>query len=160
MLLLGRPVDWLGEAKLSRLGLVLLAAGVLGMPLSQTVDAGSGGSFDSARHSLNVPMCDGALSRVINPRERGFYMGMHQTYDGVSRIVAPLFFGWCFDRLGVRSPYFFSSAIILARIWIGYVHSTSAGDHAGGDRRKARVGLSIPVSATSPVESCGCSKTM
>src|ERR1043165_2472927 len=34
VLLLGRMVDWLGEAKLSRLGLVLLTAGVLGMPLS------------------------------------------------------------------------------------------------------------------------------
>src|SRR5207302_3834172 len=34
VLLLGRMVDWLGEAKLSRLGLVLLAAGVVGMPLS------------------------------------------------------------------------------------------------------------------------------
>src|SRR5258708_2249267 len=35
VLLLGRAVDWLGEANLSRLGLVLLAAGLLGLPLSQ-----------------------------------------------------------------------------------------------------------------------------
>ena len=35
VLLLGRMVDWLGEAKLSRLGLVLLAAGVVGMPLPE-----------------------------------------------------------------------------------------------------------------------------
>src|SRR6476661_2287548 len=32
VLLLGRMVDWLGETKLSRLGLSLLALGVLGMP--------------------------------------------------------------------------------------------------------------------------------
>jgi len=37
VLLLGRAVDWLGEANLSRLGLVLLAAGVLGMPLSSNL---------------------------------------------------------------------------------------------------------------------------
>ena len=37
VLLLGRMVDWLGEAKLSRLGLLLLAAGVLGMPLAQNL---------------------------------------------------------------------------------------------------------------------------
>src|SRR6185436_10691136 len=37
VLLLGRMVDWLGEAKLSRLGLVLLAAGVVGMPLSKNL---------------------------------------------------------------------------------------------------------------------------
>src|SRR5713101_1217454 len=37
VLLLGRAVDWLGEANLSRLGLVLLAVGVVGMPLSQNL---------------------------------------------------------------------------------------------------------------------------
>src|SRR5712692_3448678 len=37
VLLLGRAVDWRGEANLSRLGIVLLAAGVLGMPLSRSL---------------------------------------------------------------------------------------------------------------------------
>src|SRR4029079_6584556 len=37
VLLLGRMVDWLGESKLSRVGLALLAAGVLGMPLSHNL---------------------------------------------------------------------------------------------------------------------------
>ena len=47
-------------------------------------------------------------------------MGMQQTYGGVARIVAPLFFGWSFDSLGVSSPYFFSSAFILATIFLGF----------------------------------------
>ncbi len=37
VLLLGRAVDWLGEANLSRLGIALLATGVLGMPLSRNL---------------------------------------------------------------------------------------------------------------------------
>src|SRR6266571_5524463 len=37
VLLLGRAVDWLGEANLSRVGLVVLATGVLGMPLSRNL---------------------------------------------------------------------------------------------------------------------------
>ena len=37
VLLLGRMVDWLGEAKLSRVGLLLLGAGVVGMPLSRNL---------------------------------------------------------------------------------------------------------------------------
>jgi MFS family permease len=60
------------------------------------------------------------LSRVISPLERGLYMGMQQTYGGVARIIAPLFFGWSFDRLGVSSPYFFSSAFIVATIFLGF----------------------------------------
>src|SRR5438874_1876158 len=37
VLLLGRAVDWLGEANLSRIGILLLAAGVVGMPLSRNL---------------------------------------------------------------------------------------------------------------------------
>src|SRR6476646_2073779 len=119
VLLLGRMVDWLGEAKLSRLGLVLLAAGVVGMPL-----AGSLGTLALAvaliplGTAFTFPCVTALLSRVISPRERGLYMGMQQTYGGVARALAPLFFGWSFDKLGVSSPYLIASAFILATIFL------------------------------------------
>jgi MFS family permease len=121
VLLLGRAVDWLGEANLSRLGLVLLAAGVLGMPLSQNLwMLALAVALIPLGTAFTFPCVTALLSRVISQRERGLYMGMQQTYGGVARIIAPLFFGWCFDRLGVSSPYFFSSAIILATISLGF----------------------------------------
>lgn len=121
VLLLGRAVDWLGEAKLSRLGLVLLAAGVLGMPLAKNLAMlGVAVALIPLGTAFTFPCVTALLSRVIVPRERGLYMGMQQTYGGVARIVAPLFFGWSFDSLGVSSPYFFSSAIILATIFLGF----------------------------------------
>ena len=64
VLLLGRMVDWLGEAKLSRLGLVLLAAGVLGMPLARNLgmlaccsgtDSAGYSIYISLRHGTSVP---------------------------------------------------------------------------------------------------------
>src|SRR5882724_629196 len=121
VLLLGRMVDWLGEAKLSRLGLVLLAAGVLGMPLSQNLwMLAVAVALIPLGTAFTFPCVTALLSRVIAPRQRGLYMGMQQTYGGVARIVAPLFFGWSFDSLGVSSPYFFSSAFILATIFLGF----------------------------------------
>jgi MFS family permease len=121
VLLLGRMVDWLGEAKLSRLGLVLLAAGVLGMPLSQNLwMLAIAVALIPLGTAFTFPCVTALLSRVIAPRERGLYMGMQQTYGGVARIIAPLFFGWAFDSLGVSSPYFFSSAFILATIFLGF----------------------------------------
>jgi predicted MFS family arabinose efflux permease len=121
VLLLGRAVDWLGEANLSRLGLVLLAAGVLGMPLSQNLwMLALAVALIPLGTAFTFPCVTALLSRVIDPRERGLYMGMQQTYGGVARIIAPLFFGWCFDSIGVSSPYFFSSAIILATISLGF----------------------------------------
>src|SRR5437773_1036011 len=121
VLLLGRMVDWLGEAKLSRLGLVLLAAGVLGMPLSRNLGMlAIAVALIPVGTAFTFPCVTALLSRVTNPRERGLYMGMQQTYGGVARIIAPLFYGWAFDSLGVASPYFFSSAIIAATIFLGF----------------------------------------
>ena len=70
--------------------------------------------------AFTFPCVTALLSRVVSQRERGLYMGMQQTYGGVARIIAPLFYGWAFDSLGVSSPYFFSSAIILATIFLGF----------------------------------------
>jgi MFS family permease len=121
VLLLGRMVDWLGEAKLSRLGLVLLAAGVVGMPLSKNLlMLGIAVALIPLGTAFTFPCVTALLSRVIAPRQRGLYMGMQQTYGGVARIIAPLFFGWSFDSLGVSSPYFFSSAFILLTILLGF----------------------------------------
>src|SRR6267142_939148 len=117
VLLLGRMVDWLGEAKLSRLGLVLLAAGVLGMPLSRNLwMLAIAVALIPLGTAFTFPCVTALLSRVITPRERGLYMGMQQTYGDVARIIAPLFFGWAFDSIGVSSPYFFSSAFLLVTL--------------------------------------------
>src|SRR6266850_4171809 len=121
VLLLGRMVDWLGEANLSRLGLVLLAGGVIGMPLSHNlVMLAIAVALIPLGTAFTFPCVTALLSRVINPGERGLYMGLQQTYGGVARIIAPLFFGWAFDSLGVSSPYFFSAAFILATIFLGF----------------------------------------
>jgi MFS family permease len=121
VLLLGRMVDWLGEAKLSRLGIVLLAAGVAGMPLSRNLwMLAVAVMLIPLGTAFTFPCVTALLSRVITPRERGLYMGMQQTYGGVARIIAPLFFGWAFDSLGPSAPYFFSSVFILSTTLLGF----------------------------------------
>ena len=117
VLLLGRMVDWLGEAKLSRLGLLLLALGVFGMTQSRNlVMLGLAVALIPLGTAFTFPCVTALLSRVISPRERGLYMGMQQTYGGIARAIAPLFFGWAFDRLGSSSPYYFASVFIVATI--------------------------------------------
>jgi MFS family permease len=149
VLLLGRMVDWLGEAKLSRLGLVLLAAGVVGMPLARNLwMLGIAVALIPLGTAFTFPCVTALLSRVISPLERGLYMGMQQTYGGVARIIAPLFFGWSFDRLGVSSPYFFSSAFIVATIFLGF----GLDKYARHEEPKPQI---VPEEAASPVASAG-----
>ncbi|HEV7681639.1 MAG TPA: MFS transporter [Pyrinomonadaceae bacterium] len=121
VLLLGRMVDWLGEANLSRLGLILLTAGVVGMPLSRNLwMLAIAVALIPLGTAFTFPCVTALLSRVISQRERGLYMGMQQTYGGIARIIAPFFFGLCYDKLGPSSPYFFSAAFILATIFLGF----------------------------------------
>ena len=141
VLLLGRMVDWLGEAKLSRVGLGLLALGVLGMPLARNIPMlAIAVALIPLGTSFTFPCVTALLSRVISSRERGLYMGLQQTYGGVARVIAPLFFGWAFDSLGVSSPYFFSSAFIAATIFLGL-----------GLDKYARHEVSVPVEPTPAV---------
>jgi MFS family permease len=121
VLLLGRMVDWLGEAKLSRLGLVLLALGVLGMPLARNLAMlAIAVALIPLGTAFTFPCVTALLSRIIKPRERGLFMGMQQTYGGVARAFSPLFFGWAFDSLGPSSPYFFASVFILGTVFLGF----------------------------------------
>jgi len=121
VLLLGRMVDWLGEAKLSRLGLVLLSAGVVGMPLAKNLwMLAIAVALIPLGTAFTFPCVTALLSRVVSPRERGLYMGMQQTYGGITRAIAPVLYGRAFDTLGIASPYYFSSAIIAATIFLGF----------------------------------------
>jgi len=115
--ILGRMVDRLGEARLSRLGIVCLAAGL---------------ALSSIAHSWPVlilaitlmplgtaflfPCVTGLLSRVVPSAERGLYMGVQQTYGGVSRVAFPIAAGWVMDRFGRGVPFGFAALLVLATL--------------------------------------------
>jgi MFS family permease len=121
VLVLGRLVDLLGEAKLSRVGIVTLAGGLLAMPF-----AGSLGTLALAVAMLPLgtaftfPCVTALLSRVVSGADRGLYMGLPQTYAGLARLVAPIFYGWAFDHLGIEVPFYFSAAFVLATVLLGF----------------------------------------
>jgi multidrug resistance protein len=116
-LLLGRVVDLLGEARLSRLGLVLLAAG-----LGCTGLAAHGGivllgfTLMPLGTAFLFPCVTGLLSRVVPGNERGLYMGVQHTFGGVSRVLFPVAAGLLMDRFGVGVPFWISALLVLATL--------------------------------------------
>jgi predicted MFS family arabinose efflux permease len=121
VLWLGRAVDRLGEAMLSRVGIVLLATGLLLMPLSGSLPMlAVAVAMIPLGTAFTFPCVTALLSKVIPPGERGMYMGLQQTYGGIARVAAPLFYGWAFDSLGKSAPFYFSSAFVLATIFLGF----------------------------------------
>ena len=120
VLLLGKAVDRLGEPRLSRIGVVLLAVGLGAMPLARTLPVlALAVAFIPLGTAFLFPCVTALLSRVISARERGLYMGVQQSFGGVARIIAPLWAGFAYDHLGIGVPFYTSAAVVLATLLLG-----------------------------------------
>ena len=116
-LVLGRMVDLLGDARLSRLGLVLLAAG-LGCTGIATHGAMLflGFTLMPLGTAFLFPCITGLLSRVVPGNQRGLYMGVQHTFGGVSRVLFPVAAGLLMDRFGVGVPFWIAGLLVLATL--------------------------------------------
>ena len=113
-LILGPAVDRLGEARLSRLGIVLLAVG-LGMTgfAKSYLPLGLGFTFMPLGTAFLFPCVTGMLSRVVATRHRGLYMGVQHTFGGVSRVAFPVAAGFAMDRFGLGMPFWIAGLLVL-----------------------------------------------
>jgi len=112
--ILGRMVDWLGEARLARVGTVLLAAGL--------VISGVGRTWPVLFTSFTLmplgtaflfPSVTGLLSQLVPGHERGLYLGVQQTFGGVARVAFPVAAGAMMDRFGYGTPFLLSGFVVL-----------------------------------------------
>jgi MFS family permease len=118
---LGRMVDWLGEVRLSRLGLVLLGSGLALLPLTRDlVGLAAALALVPLGTAFTFPCVTALLSQVIAPHERGLYMGVQQTFGGVARVIAPIWAGFAWDHLGVGVPFWTSAALVAATLALGF----------------------------------------
>ncbi len=117
---LGSAVERFGEARLAQIGLVLLAIGLASYPfvhnyviLAITIALVPLGT------AFTFPCVTSLLSRVIPSSERGLYMGVQQTYGGLSRVVIPLWAGYSYDHFGRSIPFLTSAALVLLTLLLG-----------------------------------------
>jgi len=117
---LGKMVDWLREAKLSRLGMVMLATGLATMPLMPTIPwLAVSVALVPLGTAFTFPCVTGLLSQIVPQHERGLYMGVQQTFGGVARVLGPLYAGWAFDHLGMGVPFYTAGVVVLLTIFLG-----------------------------------------
>ena len=117
--LLGTAVKRLGEARLARLGLVLLSAGLAVIAVAHTYAVTIVAiTLMPLGTAFLFPCITALLSRVVPSRERGLYMGVQQTYGGVSRVAFPVLAGYLIDRLGTGSPYALSAVLVAGTLLI------------------------------------------
>ena len=118
--ILGRMVDRYGEARLSRVGLALLATGLATLPLARNYPMlALSVALIPLGTAFTFPCVTSMLSRVIPSAERGLYMGVQQTFGGLSRVIVPLWAGFSYDHFGKTVPLYTSAALVLGTIAIG-----------------------------------------
>jgi MFS family permease len=116
-LVLGPTVDRLGEARLSRLGIGLLATGLVLTGLAHDLPVlAVGFTLMPIGTAFLFPCVTGLLSRVVAGGERGLYMGVQHTFGGVSRVIFPIAAGIGMDRLGVGIPFWVAGLLVLVTL--------------------------------------------
>ncbi|MDH5283638.1 MAG: MFS transporter, partial [Gemmatimonadota bacterium] len=116
-LLLGRMVDRLGEARLSRLGIVILAVGLASTGLATGYPMlAVGFTLMPIGTAFIFPCITGLLSTVVASNERGLYMGVQHTFGGVSRVAFPILAGYLMDHAGVGVPFWLSAILVLVTL--------------------------------------------
>jgi multidrug resistance protein len=118
---LGWAVEKFGEARLSRIGLVLLSTGLLAFPFVHNyvllaiviacIPLGTAFTF---------PCVTSLLSRVIPANERGLYMGVQQAYGGMARVIVPLWAGFSYDHFGKNIPFITSALLVLGTLFLNF----------------------------------------
>ena len=112
--LLGWIVGWLGEARLSRLGIVLLAAGLALLSLAHNYPVLIlSMTLMPLGTAFLFPCVTGLLSQVVPGSDRGLYMGVQQTFGGVSRVIFPIAAGLIMDQLGRGVPFAIAAVLVL-----------------------------------------------
>jgi len=136
-LILGRMVDWLGEARLSRLGVVLLAIGLAAVGFAHGYAAlAVGFTLMPIGTAFLFPCVTGLLTRVVPSNERGLYMGVQHSFGGVSRVAFPIAAGFLMDHAGIGVPFWLSGLLVLVTLpmsWalVGYA---VGGEQTTGER--------------------------
>jgi MFS family permease len=119
--ILGKMVDRYGEAHLSKIGLGLLTTGLATLPLARGfVSLAIVVALIPLGTAFTFPCVTSMLSRVISSRERGLYMGVQQTFGGLSRVLVPLWAGFSYDHYGHTVPMFTSAALVLGTMMLGF----------------------------------------
>jgi multidrug resistance protein len=119
--LLGPAVDRLGETRLSRVGIFLLALGLAAIPFThQLPTLALALALVPLGTAFTFPCVTALLSQVIGRHERGLYLGVQQTYGGIARVMGPIGAGWAWDNLGVGIPFWSAAVLVLGTLVLAF----------------------------------------
>jgi MFS family permease len=129
---LGPAVHWLGENRAMRIGALSVTAGMAAVPFARSIpELGLAILLIPVGTALLFPTTTSLVSQRAPEHQTGLYLGVQQTFGGVARLVGPIWAGFAFQYIGIRSPFWLAAAVMAAgRLFAGRV---SEQDEPGTD---------------------------
>lgn len=119
--ILGPIVERVGEVRLSRVGLAMLALGLALLGVARTWPL----LFVSITlmplgTAFTFPCVTAMLTRAVHRRERGLYLGVQATFGGISRVAFPLLGGLLMEALGRGTAYVVAGVLVAATLPLAF----------------------------------------
>lgn len=115
--LLGRLVRRFGEPFTVRVGMVGLLVALVGMAL---VPAAAWLWAIAPMYAFGAgtlfPALASLVSRATDEHSQGSVLGGSQVVGGSGRVVGPLWGGWLFQQVGIRSPFIFGATVVAGAL--------------------------------------------
>ncbi|HLB38462.1 MAG TPA: MFS transporter [Gemmatimonadales bacterium] len=112
-LILGKMVDRFGETGVIRMGSILLALGLAGIPLAPNL---WGLAAVIALIPIGTALLFPATSALVTHRapkqELGQVLGVQQAFGAVARVIAPIWATAAFQGLGVGVPFYIAGLVV------------------------------------------------
>ena len=117
------PVGWfnarLGEVRTMQVGILLLFAGFVLVPLATSLPLFIGAQvLLPLGTALLFPANSALVSHKAHHDEIGVTLGVQQTYRGVAAILGPVYAGGSYQLLGQHVPFYISAAIIVSVMYL------------------------------------------
>jgi multidrug resistance protein len=112
-LILGKMVDRFGETGVMRMGALIVAVGLAGMPLAPTILALAGVmALIPVGTALLYPATSALVTHRAPKTELGQTLGVQQAFGAVARIAAPIWATAAFQALGAGVPFYIAGGIV------------------------------------------------
>ncbi|HEX2150923.1 MAG TPA: MFS transporter, partial [Stellaceae bacterium] len=119
--LIGPLTRRFGEERLMLAGLVLIAAGLLLMPVATTLPLLLVAvSALALGMGATQPSITSLISRRAGIEQQGEVMGVAQSIGSLARVVGPLAAGALFAEFGRNSPFLWGALLLAAALVIGW----------------------------------------
>jgi DHA1 family tetracycline resistance protein-like MFS transporter len=119
--LVGAMVKRFGERRLILDSILVMAAGLVILPLSGNpwllLPGLSLLAFGSGLHN---PSSLGLLSLLTDSSEQGGTSGIYRSFGALARTLGPLAGPWLFQAVGIRSPFWAAGGLMLASFPLGW----------------------------------------